>query len=499
MQHLTGKRVLEKLITYREACFFFGLWLWITVIMGMEGSAANWKIFFRTFALLSLMMLPMIIFSLVKPLMQKTFSKRMFVLCWLLFFGGIVPGLALLGPGMGDREIPGWLFGACAICGIVLELLLVANDYYRKRIAGITWVRKLSLEKAVFIILVILAVMLSAMAVSSMDDPRFHSEERLLIGFVLNPSQIIRHFGMFCGMFMQFLVIYMAGYLIFLINSRFLVAVMLKKHGLIAYVLSMLTVVAILYPVLFQLLMILPINRLLGPIFTSNPFAAENAAGAVSIMILTLPVLLSQQWTRQNSQIVSLEKEKTQAELDLLKQQINPHFLFNTLNNLYSLSLHHSEKTPDSILQLSDLMRYVIYKGREEKVRLEEEIRYIEDFMDLQRMRLRQPLDLRFEQDIADPYQQIAPLLLIVFIENAFKHGIEPAEDAAFLHLMLKADPRELIFTCSNSFEKGNDKETGIGLDNLRKRLELLYPGKHRLHTEVKNHTFKAELQINFT
>ncbi len=428
--------------------------------------------------------------------MRKLLSSKVFLLCWLLFFGGIIPAISLLGNSFQNVTAPGWLFGACAICGITLELILIANDYYRTRIARIKWVRSLGLEKAVLIILVIISVMLSAMAVSSMDDPRFQSEQRLLIGFVLVPSQIIKHFGTFCSLVIQFLTIYMAGYLIFLINSRLLVAIILKKYGLIAYILSMLTIVAILYPVLFQLMKVLPVNKLLGPIFTSNPFAAENAAGAIAVMVLSLPILLSQQWTRQNNQIVSLEKEKTQAELDLLKQQINPHFLFNTLNNLYSLSLHHSEKTPDSILQLSDLMRYVIYKGKEETVRLEEEIRYIEDFMDLQKIRLKQPLDFRFDKEITDPYLNIAPLLLIVFIENAFKHGIETAEATAFLHLTLKSDQHRLHFICINSFEKPNDKEEGIGLQNLRKRLELLYPGKHLLRTEVKNHTFNAELQI---
>jgi hypothetical protein len=498
MEYSGGRKLLEKLITYRDACFFFGLWLWISTIMSMEDAAGSWLNFVKTFSLLSVIMLPMIAFAAIKPLMQRNLSRKAFFLCWLLFFGAVIPALSLLGNSMETSTTPGWLFGTCAITGISLELLLITNDYYRKRIAGIRWVRKLGLEKAVLIILIIISVMLAAMAVSSMDDPRYHSEQRLLIAFALIPSQIIKHFGVFCSLLVQFMLIYLAGYLVFLINGRLLVGIMLKKYGLIAYILSMLTVAVILYPVLFQLMKWLPLNQLLGPIFSSNPFSSENAAAAIALMVLSLPVLLSQQWTRQNSQIVSLEKEKTQAELDLLKQQINPHFLFNTLNNLYSLSLHHSEKTPDCILQLSDLMRYVLYKGKEETVKLEEEIRYIEDFMDLQKIRLKQPLDLRFEKEISDPSLRLAPLLLIVFVENAFKHGIEPADEAAFLSLSLKADARQLYFSCINSFEQQNEKEEGIGLSNLRQRLELLYPGKYLLRTEIKNHTFNAELQINF-
>ncbi|MCF0055119.1 sensor histidine kinase [Dyadobacter sp. CY356] len=194
-----------------------------------------------------------------------------------------------------------------------------------------------------------------------------------------------------------------------------------------------------------------------------------------------------------------MEKEKTRTELDLLKLQLNPHFFFNTLNNLYALSLQQSPKTPESILQLSELMRYVIYKGQQPLVRIEEEVRYLTDYLHLQQLRLRKNLDLQFEKNKIESQQTLAPLLLIVLLENAFKHGIEVSEDAAFLRLELSCENERLYFRCENSFEPQPSNESGIGLSNLKRRLLLLYPEKHRLDTFIKNNTFTAVLELDLS
>jgi LytS/YehU family sensor histidine kinase len=240
----------------------------------------------------------------------------------------------------------------------------------------------------------------------------------------------------------------------------------------------------------------LPFSKLLGGIFSQNPFVWENAFGAILILLISLPILLAVQWSRQNTRIVLLEKEKANAELDLLKQQLNPHFFFNTLNNLYALSLQNSKKTPEVILQLADLMRYVIYKASKPFVQITDEVQYLQDYLQLQSIRLKEKFELRFEVDIADEKFKIAPLLLIVFIENAFKHGIEPFSGNAILHVLLKSDNCKLYFTCENSFEPEAESQAGIGLDNLQKRLNLLYPGKHQLQIKKENTIFKAELEL---
>ena len=263
------------------------------------------------------------------------------------------------------------------------------------------------------------------------------------------------------------------------------------------YILSLAVTIAVLYPLLAQFLILLPINKVFGrEIFGSNPFDMENAMGAVAIMLISLPIVLALQWGKQNNQILSLEKEKSQSELDLLKQQLNPHFFFNTLNNLYALSLQKSEKTSESILQLSELMRYTIYKGQEKSVSLSLELKYLEDYIELQQIRLKDPLNLKFEKKISNVNIEIAPLLLIVFIENAFKHGIETAENAAFLNISLTSDEKELYFSCENSFDEENTNIPGIGIANLKKRLDLLYPNKYSLKLSSENHIFKAELKL---
>lgn len=483
----------------REAWFFMGLWLWFSIGYTQQEPLGGWLFFLKTIAALGIVFMPVVGFAWFRERIKQVLTNKQYLVCWLVFFGVLLPLITYFSSEAELANYPSWLFIACTTWIILLELLLLINTYYRRRLVKAKWMQGFGLEKAILISIVVISVALSAMAASSMDDPLYHRDGHLLIAFRFIPSRIIEHFGAFASLTVQFLIMYLSGYLFLLINSRFLVPKVLRQYGLIVYVLSMLTVVAFLYPLVAQLLTSLPIEKLMGPIFPDNPFVMENGVAAIAIILLSLPVLLSQQWTKQNNQIISLEKEKAQAELDLLKQQINPHFLFNTLNNLYALSLQQSDKTPGSILQLSELMRYVIYKGKEEKVKLRDELKYIEDFMELQQMRLRKPLEISFKKEIEDEQQEVVPLLLIVFVENAFKHGIEPAEEAAFLHLYLKATGDQLFFSCENSFEKENEKERGIGLSNLQKRLELLYPGRHFLKTGIKNHTFKAELQIDLS
>ena len=211
----------------------------------------------------------------------------------------------------------------------------------------------------------------------------------------------------------------------------------------------------------------------------------------------SLPFIFIYEWNRQMGTINLLEKEKTETELTLLKQQINPHFFFNTLNNLYSMSLTQEKETPATILRLSQLMRYVIYKGKEEWVPLIEEVEYLNDYINLQKIRLHNHLDLKFEIEIKEENLKVSPLLFIILVENAFKHGIEPAEEDCFLHLDLYADQHIINFVCYNSKEEEpeEEKKSGIGLENLRHRLALLYP-VHRLEIHETLSDYEATLTI---
>lgn len=488
--------IAKKASRHLELLVFTGLWLWVAIFNVPD--QGKWISYLEMLLWTGIVQLPVLLFVAFKPYLKTAFSPKQYIVIWIGFFIVMLPIVTtcciLWFPG----EYKDSSIYSAAVSAFILELLLTANKIIRNQVQQVKWVKKIGLESAVLITIMLIAATLSAMAVSSMHHPVYQKpNHQFLIGFEFDLLEIMANPGTFFSFFIQFTLMYLCGYLFFMINSRLLVPKVLKKEGLVIYILCLLAIIAFLYPIVSQILILLPINQLFGDsIFATNPFVLENAFGAIAIMLLSLPVLLSFQWSRQNGQIIALEKDKTQTELDLLRQQLNPHFFFNTLNNLYALSLQQSEKTSPTILQLSELMRYVIYKGKETGVTIEQELKYIDDYIQLQQMRLIKPLKYNFTQEIANQNQIIAPLLFIVLIENAFKHAIEPAEDAAFLNLYLKCDNNRLYFKCENSFEEDNTAAKGIGLQNLDRRLQLLYPDRYTLKTSIISNTFIAELKI---
>ena len=196
--------------------------------------------------------------------------------------------------------------------------------------------------------------------------------------------------------------------------------------------------------------------------------------------------------------ILRLKKEKTQAELMHLKSQVNPHFFFNTLNNLYGLVEQDTAKAQQLILKLSDMMRYSIYEGQNDWVTLADEITYLENYMDLHRMRYHKEIAIRFDIDAQDRSIKIMPLLFIIMVENAFKHGVEKLRKDAFVHIRLRATKQLVDFEIENNFdvdEKINSE--GIGLNNLRQRLELVYLNKHELEISSRQaDIYKIRLRL---
>ncbi|WP_250434712.1 sensor histidine kinase [Hanstruepera flava] len=216
-------------------------------------------------------------------------------------------------------------------------------------------------------------------------------------------------------------------------------------------------------------------------------------------IILTVPlfVLLIGWAYQQWKWIKSVESKKAKAELALLKSQISPHFFFNTLNNLYGLTIEKSDDAPNVVLKLSDMMRYTIYMGQEEKVLLKDDITYLKNYIDLHKIRYHKSVDIRFKED-SNPNIKIAPLLLILPLENAFKHGVEHLAEEAYIHIDLKTDNGIIYFTIENNFDSSiTTKKVGIGLDNLKQRLKLLYPNMHNLKIEVKENNYKLSLKIH--
>jgi two-component system LytT family sensor kinase len=192
----------------------------------------------------------------------------------------------------------------------------------------------------------------------------------------------------------------------------------------------------------------------------------------------------------------NLETQRLSAELAFLKSQINPHFLFNSLNSIYSLAYQRSETTPDAILKLSEIMRYMLYECNDNKVDLAKELQYLQNYIDLQKIRFGENayIDFKVGGDVEN--QQIVPLLLIAFIENAFKHGVANDPQTPIC-LLIEIKASQLHFYIQNKKHSNNrDSSGGIGLNNVKRRLNLLYPQKYKLTINDEAQTYTCELHL---
>lgn len=203
-------------------------------------------------------------------------------------------------------------------------------------------------------------------------------------------------------------------------------------------------------------------------------------------------------FTKQLISIAQLKNEKAKAELMLLKSQVNPHFFFNMLNNLYGLVAKDTKKAQELILKLSDMMRYSIYEGEKEIVTLEEEIDYLKNYIELHQMRYHKKIVIDFNANI-DENCKVVPLLFIILLENSFKHGVETLRENAFVKVDVVSDKNEIQFTVENNFGShgNNGNKSGIGLNNLRRRLALIYPNKHKLSFLIVENIYKAQLILS--
>ncbi len=226
---------------------------------------------------------------------------------------------------------------------------------------------------------------------------------------------------------------------------------------------------------------------------------------AACVVLLTLLAVVSTlskaiiKWIDTEKQLHEEKQRRKEAELINLKQQINPHFFFNTLNNIYALIAIHPEKAQDAVLELSRLMRYVLDENSSHFVPLYREVDFVRNYVGLMRIRLTDNIDVQTRIDVpADCKKQIAPMIFISLIENAFKHGISHVHPS-FVHINIRLQDDRIVCKVSNSnFPKNKvDKSgSGIGLENLRHRLEILYPNKYTLRNEVEGNSYVSELVV---
>jgi LytS/YehU family sensor histidine kinase len=247
------------------------------------------------------------------------------------------------------------------------------------------------------------------------------------------------------------------------------------------------------YPVLYKM-------EPQSPFFRINWLASFTNIYMAAFFI-AVAKLVKQRFTEQK-RIQSLEKEQVEAELKFLKAQVHPHFLFNTLNNLYALTLDKSDRASEVVLKLSDLLNYMLYECNESTILLSKEISLIENFLVLERIRYGDSLevDLRIEGETAG--KKIAPMLLLPFVENAFKHGVSKISKNARVMIRLEVDASQLNFEVINSkpmlLEKDEAGYTeGIGLKNVKRRLEILYPEAHGFDVIEKDEEFRIILKID--
>jgi two-component system, LytTR family, sensor histidine kinase AlgZ len=205
-------------------------------------------------------------------------------------------------------------------------------------------------------------------------------------------------------------------------------------------------------------------------------------------------------WTIKQRDWMNAQQEKITAELQLLKAQVHPHFLFNTLNNIYSFTLSQSPLAGTLVQKLSDMLKYMIHDCEKPLVPLEKEIKLIQDYVGLEKVRYGNRLNMQVEIEGDQKNKMIAPLLMIPFVENCFKHGASIMRGQQWIKLGITINEDQLDFKLSNSKPpdiKSTNNKKGIGLANVQKRLQLLYPGKHFLKTESTNDSYIVHLQVS--
>ena len=234
----------------------------------------------------------------------------------------------------------------------------------------------------------------------------------------------------------------------------------------------------------------------------------RNSIEFYPIVAVTMLLKIGNNSFKNEKRLREMEQEKFNAELNFLKAQIHPHFFFNTLNSLYALTLKKSERSPEMVLRLSDLMHYVLYETNAHFVPLATDIKHLKNYIGIEELRFGDRLELSFQYSGDIEGKLIAPLVLLPFVENAFKHGLRNETEKAWIIIDIKVSGNKLYFKAENSCgintgELGKDLKgeiahngKGLGLVNVRRRLELNYPGKHELHIESGDAFFRVDLKL---
>ncbi|MFN8345689.1 MAG: histidine kinase [Spirosomataceae bacterium] len=235
--------------------------------------------------------------------------------------------------------------------------------------------------------------------------------------------------------------------------------------------------------------------------FYEDKFTVNVVLSTLFIVVFVGMLKFAEGWLELEAKTKEIENERLTSELRFLKAQINPHFLFNTLNNLYYLAFTHSPNTTEVIAKLSQMMRYMIYDSNHAKVPLSKEIEYMKNYISLEKLRLNEPIPIHFEITGNTNGILIVPLIFISFLENAFKHGVSNNFSGAWITADIVLEGTACIYTVANSRLPDNlmnkEEQSGIGLNNVKRRLELSYPDNFELEIEDKADEYRVRLKLN--
>lgn len=318
----------------------------------------------------------------------------------------------------------------------------------------------------------------------------------------LDQARLLAHPVLFVQYLLQLLCSAAVIFACYWLNRYYLMRKLLARHGLLPFVLVSLGLMLVSYAPLAALLLQLPMNQVAVPAVPAgnhNPFDIYNLNFMFLQWLLSTPLILAFERQQHERTLAQIQHQQVQTELQLLQQQINPHFLFNTLNNLYALCLTKADSAPELVLRLADLLRYVVYQGQQPRVTLAQELRYLEDYLALQQLRVSNKTEIHIDFPTQTSQWQLPPLLLIMLVENAFKHGIENTATASWLELNVSVNQQRLVFRCRNSHANGaalHSSNRGLGLVNLRRRLALHYGQQFVLQSQALADEWLAELQL---
>ncbi|MFC3093963.1 histidine kinase [Alteromonas sediminis] len=374
----------------------------------------------------------------------------------------------------------GWLLIAMASLGYQIPHYLVK----KKRSDNMSLLSKLlSLDGVIVTLTVLWALGIAAVFNSTPD-----AVNNQPIALRIDLGRIVTQFGSFIDYLWQFMVIGSTVLCVYGVNRYVLIRKILTHHGVYAFCASSFIAIIVLTPILANVVLLLPMNLDTWTFLPSenyNPFDTLNFQVCFALMAVTTPAILAFERQFQDRQMAQIAQHQIETELKLLQQQINPHFLFNTLNNLYALTLTKSEHAPDMIMRLANLLRYTVYEGSKNEVPLQQELDYLNDYLALQQIRSGGKCQVQISLPDKTARWALPPLLLIIVLENAFKHGVEPSDHLIHIEVNIQVNEGRLIFCCKNDLPNTRPHtQPGIGLANLRRRLQLLFPDNHALTSQ---------------